>query len=428
MKPSRYNIYLDSNDRYYVFNQLSSDFREVDSELYDALTHNSIDEEQLCGNELAELQDGQIICDDELVEENIILHANRQFRFSQGVARVTIIPTLECNFRCWYCYETHNEGRMSTQEIEATVSFCKKIIDTGIIKQFILDWFGGEPLLYFDEIVYPISMDIRNYCKDKNVFFQNLITTNGFLLSEHHIKQLINIKLCTYQITLDGAKKYHDRTRYSENRSGSYDKIVENIIMLCRNIPSVNITLRINYTPSNLDTIDYIAESFPEDVRNQIFIEPQLVWQYKEEVNAITGSIQTKMKSFHDLGYRTRGNTLPAFVGWCYAEALNQYVINYDLKVYKCTARDFTNDGFSVGIITLTGDFKPNSNFYKYSISSYFENEECLSCEVLPSCAGMCIQKKIEGSIPSCPKDIIKNSIKNRLFAYLNSIKYETSE
>lgn len=126
MKPSKYNIYLDSNNRYFVFNQLSSDFREVDSELYDALTQNSIDEEQLCGNELSELRDSQIICDDELVEENIILHANKQFRFSQGVARVTIIPTLECNFRCWYCYETHNEGRMSTQEIEATVAFCKK--------------------------------------------------------------------------------------------------------------------------------------------------------------------------------------------------------------------------------------------------------------------------------------------------------------
>lgn len=34
-KPSKYNIYLTYKDKYYIFNQLSSELREVDLELYD---------------------------------------------------------------------------------------------------------------------------------------------------------------------------------------------------------------------------------------------------------------------------------------------------------------------------------------------------------------------------------------------------------
>lgn len=423
MKTSRYNVYLTNDGKHYVYNQLSSDLREIDDELYEVLEQNIIDKVQLCADEVAELKNSHIICEDDVIEENMILYANKQYRFSQGIARVTIIPTLECNFRCWYCYETHSEGHMSVRAVEATIAFCKKLIDSGLIKKFVLDWFGGEPLLYFEEIVYPISIALRNYCREKNICFQNTITTNGFLISEKNIDKLIEIELNTYQITLDGSKKYHDRTRYSFDRSGSYERIVQNIILLCQKVPSVNVTLRINYTPTNLPSIDQIAKSFPKNVRTNIFVEPQLVWQFKEDVNTITDSIQDKMKSFHDLGYKTRGNALPTFVGWCYAESINQYVINHNLKVYKCTARDFTQDQYSVGTISFNGDFKPNNLFYRYYVSSFFENEKCLLCEVLPSCAGMCIQKKIEGSIPSCPKQIIKKSIKNRLIAYINSLK-----
>lgn len=421
MKSSKYNIYLIYEGQYYVFNQLSSDFRELDHELYEVLKQNKIDEAEVCADELSELKSGQIVCEDHVAEENLILCANKRFRFSQGTARVTIMPTLECNFRCWYCYETHNEGHMSEKDMEATIAFCKKLIDSGHVHRFVLDWFGGEPLLYFDKIVYPISLAVRDYCKEKNIIFQNTITTNGFLISENIIDKLAEIRLNSYQITLDGSKQYHDRTRFSSDRSGSYDRIVGNIIMLCNRVQEVSITLRINYTPANLSSIDCIADSFPEQVRKNIFVEPQLVWQYKDEVNSITDSIQSKMRSFHDLGYRTRGNSLPAFVGWCYAESMDQYVINYNLKVYKCTARDFTQDKFSVGVISSEGNFKPNSNFYRYFTSSFFENDKCLSCEVLPSCAGMCIQKKIEGSIPGCPKQLIMESIRNRLIAYINS-------
>lgn len=94
---------------------------------------------------------------------------------------------------------------------------------------------------------------------------------------------------------------------------------------------------------------------------------------------------------------------------------MQQYVINYDANIYKCTARNFKDNKTSIGKIDLNGNFIPNSNYYNYFTTSYFENEICMNCELLPSCAGMCIQKKIENKISECPKNIIKETIINQL-------------
>lgn len=419
-KPSKYNIYLSYKDRYYIFNQLSSEFREVDYELYNEL-QNSNDQVKLTASDIiSDLLECNILVLLDCDETNKIQCANKFFRFLNSTARVTVIPTLECNFRCWYCYETHESGHMSASDVDSVISFCKNLIDEGGLKSFILDWFGGEPLLHFDSIVFPISLAIKTYCKENGVEFFNSITTNGFFATEDLLPRFNEIELRGFQITLDGERRFHDKTRYNANRCGSYDIIVGNITRLCRYIDGISMTLRINYTPANLKTIEAIADSFPEDIRKIIFIEPQLVWQYKESVNTITDTLAHKLKYFQSLGYPTRGNVLPETCKWCYAESMKQYVINYNLNVYKCTARDFTNPIYSIGNISKDGVFVPNDNYYKYFKSSFFENETCLDCNVLPSCSGMCIQKKIENSIPSCPKENILKSIQNKLISIID--------
>ena len=422
MKSSKYNIYLNYKDNYYVFNQLSTDLREVDKELFDALNNNQIAVNELDDDTISDLKEGQLICDDECVEENLILCANKQYRFSNRTARVTVMPTLECNFRCWYCYESHCDGHMSEKDVEAVIAFCKDLIDSRGLRRFVLDWFGGEPLLYFNEVVYPVSLALKDYCKEKGISFSNTITTNGYLINDDMIDRLIEIELNSYQITLDGARDHHDKTRFLKGGTGSFDRIVDNITMLCRHIDEIGMSVRINYTPKNLSTIDAIADAFPEDVRSRIFIEPQLVWQYKEDINVITDEIAEKMMAFHNAGYHTRGTSLPSSCSWCYAENMNQYVVNFDMKVYKCTARDFKKTTCSIGDISPDGIFIPTSNYYRYYTSSYFENEKCLACPLLPSCTGMCIQKKIEGNIPVCSKENVEKSVINCLKAYIDSV------
>lgn len=419
MKASKYNICFKKDRRYYVFNQLSCDFREIDAELFDVLKNDRVD--LLADAELiSDLERGGLICDQSISEESYVIAANKSFRFSKSAVRITVMPTLDCNFHCWYCYETHVPSKMSLEGVQSVISFCKRVIQEGCVSRFVLDWFGGEPLLYFNEIVYPISNEVKKICEKYNVVFHNSITTNGFLITPEIVERMNSVSLNSFQITLDGAKKYHDKTRFSVDRSGSYDTIVRNIIMLCRQITDIHLTLRINHTPTNLPTIDEIAESFPKDVRDKIFVEPQQVWQYKEDINPVDKIVQGKMEKFYRDGYPTRCTMLPQSCIWCYAESMSQYVINHDLNVYKCTARDFVPEKYSIGHISKTGDFVPNHRYYQYYTASFFENERCLDCELLPSCTGMCIQKKLEQSISSCPKQNVKESILNRLMSIVD--------
>lgn len=415
MKSSKYNVYFYENGRFYIFNQLSGALTEVDQELFDCLKNNRLNTESISDELLQEMETSHIICDENLKEEFVVLSANKMFRFSNVVARVTILPTLNCNFKCWYCYESHIESKMSKEGLQSTLEFCRNIIQSRTITCFHLDWFGGEPLLYFDEIMYPLSLAIKQLCDEQQVKFSHSITTNGYLVTEEIIAKMDEIGLTSFQITLDGSEFYHNKTRFSKEDKQTYHKIVDNITSICQRIKNVNMSVRVNYTPKNLHSIDQIAYDFPMNVRHKISIQPQLVWQFKDVINEIDDLVKEKLDVFIKEGYKKTKFSIPHLHTCCYAENMKQYVINYDLSVYKCTARNFVNEKYSIGKISKGGQLITNSNYYNYFISSYMENPTCLACEYLPSCCGMCIQKKVENKMPQCPKGSIKKSVLNRL-------------
>lgn len=176
MKISKYNISFEYNGRHYIFNQMSAALREVDKELAQAFIDKSIDVAELDDESIADFTTYQFLCDDKLQEENLILYANKMHRFANKMARVTIIPTLDCNFRCWYCYESHHPGKMTHEAMRAVTKFCETLINSAGINTFMLDWFGGEPLMYFDEVVYPVSRQLKEICDKSDIRFINVIT------------------------------------------------------------------------------------------------------------------------------------------------------------------------------------------------------------------------------------------------------------
>lgn len=414
MKASKYNFYFEDNNKYYIFNQLTTSFCEFDESLYNALKYNE-NLEDISNEDIKLLDENHFICTKSLEEENIILRRNRIYRYSNNVAKLTIMPTLNCNFKCWYCYESHIESRMNDEIINSTILFIRSIIEQKKIKVFVLDWFGGEPLLYFEEVMEPIAKATLELCLQNNIQFVHGITTNGYLIDKDIAVKMNQLRLTNFQITLDGNVKFHNKTRFSETDKNTYGTIVSNIETLCKNIENINMTVRINYTPKNISTIEDIATSFKKDIRDKIRIMPQIVWQYKKDINNIDDTIHEKLEVFKNEGYNVNGVFLPSPTTIsCYVENTMQYVINYDGEVYKCTARDFKKEN-SIGYIDPTGKFIPNPVYYKYFTSSFFENPKCLACEVLPSCYGMCLQKKIENKLPSCPYESVYISLKNQL-------------
>lgn len=422
MKASKYNLFVIENDNYYIFNQLTGSLTQVDEQLFTTLKENKWpDVENEIPPELKdELLTSHFICENDLTEENIVLKINRELRYGNHYARITVLPTINCNFKCWYCYESHKESQMTEADAEAVIAFIKNIITHHRLEALHVDWFGGEPLLYFDEVVYKIGKAVKALCAENKIRFKHSITTNGYLISEKMADKINEIGLNAFQITLDGGPSWHNKVRFTKTDKNTFATLVSNITLLCRKIDPIDMNVRINYTPKNIDSIEEIASAFPVDVRSKIRITPQQVWQYKEDVNTLSEKIKDKLSLFLKEGYHATNTTAPSFNRGCYVENMLQYVINYDLSVYKCTARDFVSKKHSIGQIDNDGVFQPNSNYYNYFVSSAFENEKCLACTVLPSCAGMCIQKKIENSLPVCPRKNIEETLLNQIKLLIN--------
>lgn len=425
LKVSFYTYFYSHCEREYMYHLLSESFLEIDSELKECLINGTI--ENIPSDIKSLLAEKGFLVEQDRNEVESIRYADIVKRYQSKLMRLTILPTINCNFRCWYCYETHKYSRMSKEQANCIFEFLKKEITEKHLTSLVADWFGGEPLLCFDNIIYPFSKKVKKWCAENDVNFCQSITTNASLIDDKMVDRMNEIGLNQFQITLDGGKEDHNEVRKSKAMPNSYDVIVKNIHSLCRKITNVSMVVRINYTPDNIDRAMTILNAFDYDIRNKIQISPHIVWQKANENEMILDKVVALKEKAIAKGYIVNLDTSIRRCVTCYTDNMEQFVVNYDLHVYKCTARDF-NDKFSIGIISEKGEFKPNNLFYKYYVTpSSFLSEKCLGCNLLPCCmnANTCLQKSIEGKVVRCSKEQIKRdlnkSLTNKILAYENT-------
>lgn len=318
---------------------------------------------------------------------------NRMKIFESTSYRLTINPTLNCNFNCWYCYETLNTKKMDKDVVNAIIKFIDNLLKENRFSVFNLDWFGGEPLLGYENIIKPISIAAKELCQRHNVVLESGMTTNGYLLNEDMIPFFKEINMSSFQITLDGKEDVHNTIRFLQNGKKSYDTIVRNIILLAQRLEPENLSLRVNFTKDTFDSIEEIIDSFPLDVRGRITVLLQQVWQDKDQSNITIDKTEELRSKFEYAGFRVNKELFNLRGYTCYADCFNQAVVNYDGRVFKCTATDFekqTEDG----ILTENGNIEWSPILLPLRLSkATFENEQCRACNYLPVCFGPCSQK-----------------------------------
>lgn len=321
------------------------------------------------------------------------LLARRLLVFRDPSFRLTINPTLNCNFSCWYCYETHTTQHMKNEVLNNVMKFIENQVKRHDITTFELDWFGGEPLLCYENVIKTISSFANEVCKKENVRLISGITTNGYLISSKMLPFFKEVNMQSFQITLDGQKTLHDTIRYTKDKQGSYDKIVENITLLARELNPQFLTLRINYTSESFEDIFEIASSFPEDVRPKIKVLLQQVWQDKESNRITAGNVENLKTQFENAGFQVEKEIFNCSGrNTCYADLLNQAVINYDGRVFKCTAINFAKETED-GVLNDEGNILWGHSLAKKIATTTFENAHCADCKYLPICFGPCSKK-----------------------------------
>ena len=270
LKASRFNSFIPFEDKMLGFNAFTQRFLVLDPLLLD-LFNASVQEDNVRGLShihpgfFKELDTHGFILKKEVDELQKVKDLRKKVDYTNKTYDLTINPTMNCNFKCWYCYETHVKGsKMAKPTLEKIYKHIDHVLASNDeLENFIVSWFGGEPMLYFEHVIKPITEYACKRSEEYGVHFGSGVTTNGYQLKKEMIPFFKANKIGHFQITLDGARERHNTVRFTANREkGTYDTIVQNIKLLCKN--EIPVGIRINYTQETLETIEEIIEDFKD--------------------------------------------------------------------------------------------------------------------------------------------------------------------
>ena len=398
MKESKFNTFIQKGKITLGYNSMGDNMVVLPTSVYDIFQNNKTNvvniknKDKKLYNVL--IVNGFIIADDrdELSEIRLL---NKLDTISSKNYHLTIIPSLDCNLKCWYCYESHRKGsKMSINVMDRVINHIKHKISNNELDNLIIDWFGGEPLLFFDEVTFPLSMRLKEILQDKKMTLNSFFVTNASLILDEHIPKLESIN-SRFQITLDGNRKRHNKIRCTkESNSGTYSHLIKTIYELSNRINNTFINVRINYDDQTLKDFEDILTDLDGVDRTKVKFHLERIWQTKPTPSnpLLKNALDLAMSNGFSVSYLNFFRKHYA----CKADRLNQATILYDGSVYKCSGRDFKFN-------ERDGDLENNGTIswmddkitYRVGLST-FENEMCLNCKFLPICMGPCSQKSIE--------------------------------
>lgn len=257
MKPSRYNFFFQVDDQAILgYNSLTTALAELSAPEFAAL-------QQFCtepGNGYFEarglgafrddlVKDGFLVPDDaDEIAQIGATHAALKAQRERTIG-LTLVPTLDCNFRCTYCFSYARSERMSAQVQAALLRFVAARLPGA--NGLSVTWYGGEPTLCLD-VIETVTVQLRDMCERYGAkYLPAGMVTNGYLLTEKVAQRLKVAGITHAQITLDGDRDTHNRRRPLQGGVGTFDRILDNVAAAR---DSLEIQIRINVDRSNAGT------------------------------------------------------------------------------------------------------------------------------------------------------------------------------
>lgn len=360
-----------------------------------------------------------------LVENYIVDHINLKMLVSKKkdikFATFIICTTYSCNLGCTYCFEPEEvkeSGIILTQEdVDSIFEGIRRIIhERGFEKAFVL-LYGGEPFL---ESTKAIVEYILKKAKE-NDYLIRAITNGTNLYRFKDILQEYTDRIDGFQITLDGVKEKHNKSRKYKSGKGTFEDIVKNID-LCMDL-KIPVALRVNTGKNNVNNIlelihfikekkwnladkftcqfapvtdhfctNQLADWMPEhlllkEIYEQLDREPDII----KDVNIQFGSDIVKRTSLLKSILTGKKNQVNSALP-CSAATRNYFIFGADGFIYACPE--------TVGMIDYSiGSYKPyfaiekeKERIWERDVSNI---EKCSECNLAGVCGGGCIWSAI---------------------------------
>jgi len=330
-----------------------------------------------------------------------------------------IIPTLDCNLVCDYCYLQEFKKDtvvMSKEEVDAIIN----LITSYKSDKLRVTLIGGEPLL-------PNTKYIVKYIIEKltehDIIYD--IITNGVFLKEFINEGIINKNVKNIQITLDGNREQHDNKRYLPE-NGTFDTLIANVELALKN--DIFVFVRLNVLENNVPSISELFSLFEEKgfIKNknfQYYITPILDnGNYQsfdvpnrqhliEDILTIDEKILSNLDTRHFHGYHyiksvfTNGKPLYPTLSRCEA-TLGNYCFTPQGRIYSCIEA-LGNENFIVG--TYVPKLEIFQDKMKIWTDMDFVNDDCVKCKAAFICAGGCPRKELITERTDC--DLLRKEI-----------------
>jgi uncharacterized protein len=400
MKASRYNRVFQAQDgTWLAFNSWSSGLAAIDAGDLQFIQGILANPNTVCDSphkrEIREqLVKGHFLLEDEEDELATLKVDMLKDRFRTDLLALTIAPTMDCNFRCDYCYEDHLRVTMSRAVQDALLRFVRA--KAGTVNELHVTWFGGEPMLPSAfPVVEEVSRALQAIASEHGIGYRAEIVTNGYFLTREKVELLMSLGIARAQVTLDGPPAIHDLM----GGQGTFWRIMDNLKQIGGMIP---IQLRINVDRRNAGaTLDLLELLATEGVADHV--SPYIAQVTAGGAGACGNIVESCFNGpdFANMAadlYREaaqRNLPLSRFPfrirgAYCTADRANAFVISPNGAIFKCWEEVTANPQAAVN--HLLDGVQP---FHKINESKWLgwnvlDKEECPTCDVLPACHGGC--------------------------------------
>lgn len=435
---SNYNYIYDSPKHgHLLFNYLTGAFLDIsDDDSYHTILQIQKNVNTFDFSKHEELHrfllDNGIICQSDEFNEDVLYYKNVLAKSQTAYKVLVIVPTLDCNLSCPYCYEGKNKKKqsMSRETIENVKSYINSHIVAENTRYLNLIWYGGEPLLEYNTIC-----EINEHILQMGINYKASIVTNGTLLSQAMINSFDKLNVHRIQLTFDGPKDNHDSKRFFKGGEGTFELLMKKSEMLHKYIEqggAIDVHIRINVDATNQAEcavlFKELTDSFP---RFRVYMAP--LRQYHSCVGSIncfssdTDVLEYMLSLYTEYGIDVvEYNSILKGAIPCMAECRNSTIIGPSGETYLCLNNVGDPKEVTGDIINGETNHYHVSMFRNGRLTVY--NQTCIKCRNLWICGGGCpnsqYRNKVYGEKNEVCSPLRQLSVLNR---YLD-VRYEINK
>lgn len=336
-----------------------------------------------------------LLVDGDAADDARLEAAHGAARAGDGRVYVTLLPTLACDLACSYCIQkdTPATERMSAETEEAAVAFVLGRVDASRRSRLTVHYVGGEPLARKD-LVLRTARRFADAMRARGGRFDWELTTNGFALGPDFVAALRACGPGSVKVTLDGARETHDAARVRRDGSGTFERILSNLLEVARACPDVALRVGGNFRAGQRASYERLLDRLEaEGLRGRL----QSV-RFKPVIDtgpcAACGSVRGEAEDLVQLGRSAARRGLAPAADADGVDALGACELHWD-ESWTIDPRGLLYRCFAVAgrAEVAVGDVRTGATRADPLLAAapWRSDPRCRACAFVPACWGGCL-------------------------------------